>query len=126
MFTKDYVIRQIDLLLSYGITDIEITGGEPSECANLGFYCTYIKNKLPSAKIAIITNGGLYKCDNMVWNNIDEVLVSYHISKKSSCIDRNMFPLGHTYDKVKRTINKAIALNKLVRTNTVIGTFNID
>jgi MoaA/NifB/PqqE/SkfB family radical SAM enzyme len=37
-----------------------------------------------------------------------------------------MFPLGHTYDKVKKTIDKAKILNKLVRTNTVIGTFNID
>lgn len=126
MFSKEYVIRQIDLLLAYGITDIEITGGEPSECSNLGFYCQYIKNKLPTSKIAIITNGGLYKCDDVVWNNIDEVLVSYHISKNSTFIDNKMFPLGHTYDKVKKTIGKAKLLNKLIRTNTVIGTFNID
>ena len=126
MFSKEYVIRQIDLLLAYGITDIEITGGEPSECTDLGFYCQYIKHKLPISKIAIITNGGLYKCDDNVWNNIDEVLVSYHISKNSTHIDNKIFPLGHTYDKVKKTIDKAKSLNKLVRTNTVIGTFNID
>lgn len=125
MFDRSYVLRQIDLELSYGITDFEITGGEPSECNDLVFYCKYIKERLPNSKIAIITNGGLWKNEE-VWKYIDEVLVSYHVSKSDTEIDKKMFPLGCTYDKVKKTIDKAKAFNKLVRTNTVIGTFNVD
>lgn len=125
MFNREYVLRQIDLELAYGITDFEITGGEPSECKDLIFYCKYIKDKLPTSKIAIITNGGLWK-NNDVWKYIDEVLVSYHISKACKNIDRIMFPLGNTYDKVEKTIYLAKKFGKLVRTNTVIGTFNLD
>lgn len=124
MFPKNYVLRQIDLELSYGITDFEITGGEPSECKDLVFYCKYIKTKLPNAKIAVITNGNLYKIFD-IWNYIDEVLISYHISKNDSYIDKHIFPLGHTYNQVKKTIDLAKKYKKIIRTNTVLGTFNI-
>lgn len=126
MFSRDFVIRQIDLELAYGITDFEITGGEPSECEDLEFYCQYIKEKLPSAKIAIITNGGIWKESDKLWNLIDEVLISYHSPRDNSLVDRTIFPLGSTYEKVKKTVDKARAFNVLIRTNTVIGTFNID
>lgn len=126
MFQKEFVIRQIDLEIAYGITDFEITGGEPSECENLEFYCKYIKEKLPSAKIAIITNGDLWKWPNALWRFIDEVLVSYHSPKDNSLVDKNIFPLGTTYEKVRRTIEKAKRFNKIIRTNTVIGTFNVN
>jgi molybdenum cofactor biosynthesis enzyme MoaA len=43
MFEKAYVLRQIDVEIAYGITDFEITGGEPSECEELRYYCEYIK-----------------------------------------------------------------------------------
>jgi len=93
MFNRDYVIKQINLLLKYGIKDIEITGGEPSESKDLQFYCEYIKQKSPKSKIAIITNGGLYNSN--VWNFIDEVLVSYHSSKSFN--DLKIFPNGNTF-----------------------------
>lgn len=125
MFSRDYVLQQIDLELTYGITDFEITGGEPAECDDLVFYCKYIKDKLPTAKIAIITNGSLFVVNN-IWKYIDEVLVSYHISKNDKNIDRTIFPLGDTYSKVFKTIECAKKFNKIVRTNTIIGTFNID
>lgn len=124
MFDKNLVLKQIDLLLAYGITDFEITGGEPSECLDLRYYCEYIKQKLPSAKIAIITNGGLYNSN--IWDLIDEVLISYHISKDEPNLDKNIFPNGHTYNKVLKTINKARETKKFIRTNTIIATFNID
>lgn len=123
MFPKEKVLIQIDLLLAYGITDFEITGGEPSECLDLRFYCEYIKNKLPSAKIAIITNGGLYNSN--IWDLIDEVLISYHISGNDKEINKSIFPNGHTYNKVIKTIQKARELNKFIRTNTIIAKFNI-
>lgn len=126
MFDKKYVLRQIDLELAYGIHDFEITGGEPSECNDLLFYCQYIKNKLPNAKIAIITNGGLYCYDDRIWNVIDEVLISCHTPKDNSLVDKKIFPLGTTFAKVKKTVDKARQFNKLIRTNTVVGTFNID
>lgn len=126
MFSKENVLKQIDVELAYGITDFEITGGEPSECNDLAFYCQYIKDKLPNSKIAIITNGGLWKCSYDVWKNIDEVLVSYHISKRCTYIDKTMFPHGDTYDKVFKTIQTASSLGKLIRTNTIIGTFNVN
>lgn len=124
MFDREYVIRQIDLLQAYGVNDIEITGGEPSECKDLRYYCEYIKKNNPSAKISVITNGGLYASD--IWDLIDEVLVSYHVSKDDPNIDLNIFPHGHTYHKVKKTIDKARENNVFVRMNTVIASFNID
>lgn len=122
MFSKEYVLKQIDLLLQYGIKDIEITGGEPSECKNLRFYCQYIKEKSPTSKIAVITNGGLYNSD--IWDLIDEVLVSHHASINFNNI--NIFPHGNNYAKVKKTINKAKQTNKFIRTNTIIAKFNVD
>lgn len=124
MFPKEYVIRQIDLLMDYGINAIEITGGEPSECKHLRYYCEYIKQKNKDAKIAIITNGGLYNCN--IWDIIDEVLISYHISNKVKNLDKAIFPLGSTYEKVKKTIQKANCHNVFVRTNTIIASFNLD
>lgn len=126
MFSKEFVLRQIDLEISYGIRDFEITGGEPSECKDLVFYCSYIKSKLPNSKIAIITNGGLCKYNDIIWQLIDEVLVSCHTTKDESLVSKKIFPLGSTFNKVKKTIDKAKSFGKLVRTNTVVGTFNIN
>ena len=53
------------------------------------------------------------------------MLVSYHLGRESAC-NKDMFPLGCTYDKVKKTVDKARANNALVRSNTVLATFNID
>ena len=78
MFDFDFIRRQIDFKYEYGIRDFEISGGEPSEYAELRRICEYIKQKDSNSKIAIITNGGLWK--SQIWDIIDEVLVSYHIS----------------------------------------------
>lgn len=123
MFDIDTIKKQIDSEYDYGIRDFEITGGEPSEHRQLKEICQYIKDKNKTSKIAVITNGGLWKCN--IWNLIDEVLISYHLGKNTQYYDINMFPLGCTYDKVKKTINKANENNILIRTNTVLGTFNI-
>lgn len=124
MFDGEYVLRQIDVELAYGIKDFEITGGEPSECDNLRSYCQYIKEKSPDSKIAVITNGGLWRSD--VWDLIDEVLISYHLSRKSMNYDHEIFPLGSTFDKVMKTVEKARESSVMVRTNTVVGSFNLD
>ena len=123
MFDFETIKKQIDFEYAYGIRDFEITGGEPSEYAQLRKVCKYIKQKSPTSKIAIITNGGLWKTD--VWDLIDEVLVSYHTCKDNSLLNKEIFPLGSTYDKVKKTIDKAHDTHKLVRTNTVCATFNL-
>lgn len=122
MFEPSYVLRQIDLLLAYGIHDIEFTGGEPSECKHLREYCEYVKAKSSTSKIAVITNGGLWTSD--VWDLIDEVLVSYHLSKDDAAYDKMLFPHGCTFNKVEKTVQKAHQLGKIVRTNTVLGSFN--
>lgn len=124
MFNIDFIKKQIDFEYNYGIRDFEITGGEPSEFTYLKEICQYIKSKDSNSKIAIITNGGLWKSD--VWDYIDEILLSYHLGKESNIYDKNIFPLGNTYEKAYKTILKAHKLKKLVRTNTVIGTFNIN
>jgi len=54
------------------------------------------------------------------------VLVSYHISKRLVEYDKSMFPKGSTWNKVKKTIDKAKTHNVIVRTNTVVGTFNMN
>ena len=123
MFDKSYVLAQIDVELAYGITDFEITGGEPSECSDLVFYCQYIKQKLPTAKIAVIINGSLWTVKD-IWKYIDEVLISYHISRNAGKTE--MLPFGNTYFKVAKTIEYAKQHNKIIRTNTVIGTFNLN
>ena len=122
MFSFDYIKKQIDFEYEYGIRDFEITGGEPSEYKDLYKVCEYIKSKNEKSKIAIITNGGLYTTN--VWSIIDEVLVSYHSGKDD--FDKLMFPNGSTYNKVAKTIEKARNLNKLVRINSIIATFNVN
>jgi molybdenum cofactor biosynthesis enzyme MoaA len=79
MFDFEQVKNQIDFEYEYGIRDFEITGGEPSESLILRDICKYIKEKDNTSKIAIITNGGLFNSD--VWDLIDEVLISYHLSR---------------------------------------------
>ena len=123
MFEPDIVRRQIDLLLSYGILDFEITGGEPSECVRLREYCEYIKEKSPSSKIAIITNGGLFASD--VWDIVDEVLLSYHLGRDTSGADMTYFPRGCTYEKALKTVELSKLNHKLLRINIVVGTFNV-
>jgi len=123
MFEPEYVKRQIDLLLSYGIRDFEITGGEPSECRNLREYCEYIKQKSSSSKIAVITNGGLFASD--VWDVIDEVLLSYHLGRNTSGADMSYFPRGCTYEKAAKTAARAAISGKLLRVNVVVGKFNV-
>lgn len=123
MFDFEIIKQQIDFEYQYGIRDFEITGGEPSEYIELRKVCEYIKQKDSNSKIAIITNGGLWKLD--IWDLIDEVLVSYHTCMDNSLLDKNIFPLGSTYEKVKKTIDLAHSLNKIVRTNTVCATFNL-
>lgn len=124
MFSLDKIYKQIDFEYEYGIREFEISGGEPSEYSDLRTVCEYIKSKPKKTKIAIITNGGLFASD--VWDLIDEVLVSYHTPKDNNLVDKTVFPLGSTYPKVKKTIDKAHKNNILVRTNTVLATFNID
>ena len=123
MFSFEKVKKQIDFEYEYGIREFEITGGEPAEYEQLNSICQYIKLKDSSCKIAIITNGSLWKSD--IWKLIDEVLVSYHLGKNDKDYNKQMFPLGSTYDKVAKTIEKARQNNVFLRTNTVLGTFNI-
>ena len=72
----------------------------------------------------MITNGAL--CARDVFKDIDEVLVSYHLSKSCKFYDKQMFPLGCTWSKASKTAALAREHGKIVRTNTVLGTFNID
>ena len=124
MFSFEQVKKQIDFEYEYGIRDFEITGGEPSESLILRKVCEYIKSKDSSSKIAIITNGGLWNCN--VWDLIDEVLVSYHLGKADSRYDKSVFPNGCTFSKVSKTVDAAKSHSVLVRTNTVLATFNLD
>lgn len=123
MFQLDKVKKQIDFEYAYGIREFEITGGEPSEYAHLKETCEYIKKKDNECKISIITNGGLWNVD--IWDLIDEVLVSYHLGKQTRAYDKAIFPRGCTYDKAKKTIDQAKLHNVMVRSNTVLGTFNL-
>lgn len=124
MFDFDYVRKQIDFEYEYGIRDFEITGGEPSEYKYLGEVCEYIKSKDSTSKIAIITNGGLWNRD--VWDVIDEVLLSYHLSENHDKTDMAMFPGVNPVKKCQKTVETARNHDVLLRTNTVLGTFNIE
>ena len=123
-FPLSKIQAQIDFEYDYGIREFEITGGAASLYQDLRSVCEYIKQKPEPTKIAIITNGGLYQSD--IWDLIDEVLVSYHLEKNPVSYNKQIFPLGSTYYKVKQTVEKAHANNIMLRTNTVIGTFNLD
>lgn len=123
MFDFELIKKQIDFEYEYGIRDFEITGGEPSEYKDIRKVCEYIKEKDSNSKIAIITNGGLFGCD--VWDLLDEVLISYHLGKNVTGADMTIFPRGSTFKKVLRTIEKARENNVFIRTNTVLGTFNL-
>lgn len=124
MFQLDFMKKQVDFKLAYGIQDFEITGGEPGECKCLLELCRYIKTKLSSSKIAIITNGTLL-AQPQVLESIDEVLLSYHCSRKQIA-DKTMFPHGCTWEKVSSLAKLAHSKGLLVRTNTVLGTFNLN
>lgn len=124
MFDLSFIKKQIDFKYEYGIRDFEITGGEPGEHNQLREICEYIKSKNSSSKIAVITNGQIWKSN--IWDVVDEILVSYHLSKNCVDFNRQFFPLGSTYEKVRRTVDLAHSNNVLLRTNSVIGTFNLD
>lgn len=124
MLSLSEIEKQVDLELAYGIEEFELTGGEPSEHRQLREICQMIRKKRSDAKIAVITNGGLWKND--VWDLIDEVLVSYHTCKDDAKNNKEMFPLGSTIQKVLKTVQKAHERNLLLRTNTVCATFNLE
>lgn len=124
MLPFELVKKQVDLKLKYGIVDFELTGGEPGESLDLERACLYIKSRSQKSRIAVITNGTLAAHDE-VFDLIDEVLVSYHLNKDASDYDKMMFPRGSTFSKVQKTIEKANQRNLLIRTNTVVGTFNL-
>lgn len=124
MFQFEEIRRQVDFEYEYGIRDFEITGGEPSEYKELRKICEYIKQKDGKSKIAVITNGGLYTKD--VWDVIDEVLLGYHIERNPKTCDHGMFPLGSTYPKVSKCVDMANENNVFLRTNTVVGSFNLE
>lgn len=121
MFKREKVLRQIDVELAYGIRDFEFTGGEPSECRDLRFYCEYVKSRSPESRIAVITNGGLHASD--VWDVIDEVLISYHSGMEP--VDHTVFPAGSTFAKVLKTAETARKYGVMIRTNTVVASFNV-
>lgn len=73
----------------------------------------------------MITNGSLAS-KKQVFSLIDEVLVSYHLDRDSTQHDHSMFPHGSTWSKVSKTVELAKEHNLLVRTNTVLGTFNLE
>lgn len=124
MFDFDTVRKQVDFEREYGIREFEITGGEPSECMNLRKACEYIRDAVPESRIAVITNGGLHASD--VWDLIDEVLLSYHVGRDTTGAEMSMFPKGNTYQKALKTVEKASSSGVMLRTNTVLGTFNLD
>lgn len=118
------ILRQIDFEYEYGIRDFEITGGEPSEYDRLRDVCEYIKEKDENSKIAIITNGGLFGSD--VWDVFDELLLSYHLSKEPDSFDKSFFPRGTTFKKAEKCVEMAKNRGILLRTNTVLGSFNLE
>lgn len=124
MLGFEEIERQIDFEYEYGIRDFEITGGEPSEYKDLRKICEYIKQKDGNSKIAVITNGGL--CAKDVWDIIDEVLLSYHLEGNPKTFDHDMFPLGSTYEKASKCVDKANENGVFLRTNTVVGSFNLE
>lgn len=124
MFSLDSIKAQIDFKLKYGIVDFEITGGEPGEFKNLSDICKYIKSKSPNSRIAVITNGSLVSQIDCL-EHLDEVLLSYHLSRKQN-VNRDFFPFGCTWSKIKKLADLASQAGCLVRTNTVLGTFNLD
>lgn len=124
MFPLENIKRQIDFKLKYGIVDFEITGGEPGEFKSLVSVCKYIKSASPRSRIAVITNGSLVSQPECL-EYVDEVLLSYHLSRRQH-VDEAFFPLGCTWTKIKRLSDLANQSGCLVRTNTVLGTFNLD
>lgn len=125
MLPFDLVKQQIDFKLKYGIIDFELTGGEPGEARDLEIVCEYIKKVSPKSKIAVITNGSLFS-QPKVFELVDEVLLSYHLDKHARSYDTEMFPSGNTWTKAFKTTQRAKEHNLLLRTNTVLGTFNLD
>lgn len=125
MFKSKYVFKQIDLELACGKTDFEFIGGEPGECNDLELYCKYIKEKSANSRISVITNGELYKLTN-VWQYLDEILISYHLSRYCTNYDKRFFPMGNTYDKVEKCVKLAKKNNLILRFNILVGNFNLN
>lgn len=122
MFDVGFVKKQIDFKLRYGIHDFELTGGEPGEFQHLEEICQYIKEQSPASKIAVISNGSVF-AKPRAFTLIDELLLSYHVQR--DCAAMPMFPHGSTYAKAMKCVELARANGVLLRTNTVLGTFNL-
>lgn len=76
-------------------------------------------------KIAAITNGSLGLRDGCV-EAVDEVLLSYHLGRNSRGYSREAFPRGCTWEKASAVAFRAKSSRKLLRTNVVLGAFNLD
>ena len=90
MFSLDKIKRQVDFLYKYGVRDFELTGGEPGEHDDIEEACKYIKSMSSDCKLGVIkifssTSASLHReqerLAEKVSNDIDEVLVSYHLSQ---------------------------------------------
>lgn len=62
-----------------------------------------IKTKSPGSKVAVITNGTAALRDDIV-DAVDEVLLSYHLGRKSIGFDKDMFPLGTTWHRASNAV----------------------
>lgn len=128
MFPSLFVKKEISYAMDYGIRDFEFTGGEPGEFGGLSEIVTETKYEGEKRgfvpRIAVISNGKIASEESRFWKNIDEVLVSYHSGRKPK--DRKMFPGGSTWSKASACCHVARSFGKMVRTNSILGKFNID
>jgi MoaA/NifB/PqqE/SkfB family radical SAM enzyme len=121
-FPFDKIKAQIDFAIAYGITDFEITGGEPGIYPELMKVLEYIKELNPSYKIAIITNGSLldFCKEHSEWKDyIDEFLVSLQAVSNFEQITG-----VDNVRKVLKCLELGFKNKKFIRTNTVLGSFN--
>ena len=122
---KEDIYKQIELAKEYGITDFDISGGEPTILPYWFDLLGYLVRK-EFRKIAVITNG--YKLSNIEFfqksidHGLNEVLFSLHAPDET--MHDNLTGVKGSFKKVMKGIENALELGILLRINTVVTNDN--
>lgn len=124
-YSKDEIIKMLDIAWQFNIRDIDFSGGEPTLRKDLPELISYAKEK-GFGKICIITNGTrTWRRDylkSLMDAGLNEILVSLH-GHNPEMHDKLVQAKG-AFDKIISTLENCRESGIRLRTNTVVNKRN--